>query len=143
MNMLNKLVQQMKRKVSAEIKDRSIKIVSLSPCRLIVDTGKKTYQTAVEYFEYIKGVLSKIDIFREVGVSPEPKYWRLLLYQSPQKMIGVQHGGTSFDVVWKEVSMLPPYLAEQLLLLLLSFVSHFLETGDSILREANKELGEL
>jgi hypothetical protein len=143
MNMLNKLVLQMKRKIANDLKERNIKIISISPSRLIIDTGKRTYQPAYGYWDYVNSVTQKLDLMKQIGHPKRPAFWRLLFYQSPQKMFGIQHGASNLDCSWKEISMLPSYLSEQVLIIMSNFISVIEEISKTILAEAIEDLGEL
>lgn len=143
LTMMNKLVQQLKRKVVQELKDRSIKVVYLSTKKIIIDSNKKTIQPAIDYFEYFADVFSSIELLKDVDLSPQPRFWRFLMYQSPQKYIGLEHNESNFEVCWKEIDMLPAALKEVLLYQLSSFMVEMLETYHNIINKASEEHGEM
>jgi hypothetical protein len=143
LTMLSKIVLQLKRKLVQELKDRSIKVVSLTTTKIIIDSQKKTLQPAIDYFEYVSQVLSSIELFKEVSLAGSPRFWRFLMYQSPQKYIGLEHDQTVFEFCWKEIELLPAALKDQLLYHLSTFMVDLLDTFQNIIAQANEESGEM
>lgn len=143
LTMLSKIVMQLKRKLVQEMKDRSIKVISLTTTKIIIDSQKKTLQPAIDYFDYVTQVLSSMELFKEVSIGGSPRFWRFLMYQSPQKYIGLEHGQTVFEFCWKEIELLPSALKDQLLYQLSSFMVELLDTFEGVISKASEESGEM
>lgn len=143
LTMLGKIVMQLKRKLVQELKDRSVKVVSLTTTKVIIDSQKKTLQPAIDYYDYVSQVLSSMELFKEVSISGTPRFWRFLMYQSPQKYIGLEHGQTVFEFSWKEIELLPAVLKDQLLYQLSAFMVELLDTFEDIIAKASEENGEM
>lgn len=94
---ISKLTQQMRRRLSNDLKDRSIKVLSLSANKLLIDTRKKTFEPAREYFNYLQELVASIDLYKDIDIGSEPKFWRFIMFQNSQKYSGLQHGEVHFD----------------------------------------------
>lgn len=143
LTMMSKLVQQLKRKIVQELKDRSINIIYISTTKIIIDSKKKTIQPTIDYFEYFTSVFSSIELLKDVDLNSVPKYWRFLMYQSPQKHIGLEHNETNFEIVWKEIDLLPAAMKETLQIQLINFMINMLNTYQRIVDKASEEHGEM
>jgi len=145
---ISKLAQQMRRRLASDLKDRSIKVLSLSANKLLIDTRKKTFEPAKEYFNYLQELVSSIELYKDIDIGSEPKFWRFIMFQNSQKFSGLQHGEvliyhqSQFDFVWKETQLLPAFFREQLLFVLSDFMVTFLEEHEKIVQQSNEEHGE-
>ena len=93
---INKLSHQMQRKLNKELKERSVKVVSLSMNKLIIDSNKKTFKSAVDYGQYVMDLFGTMELFRDIKFNEKPKFWRFLIFHSSQQYAGLEHGHVDY-----------------------------------------------